>query len=400
MNWSTTVSPGINSTRSILDTNTAEKVDLLWKPPKNLMIFTTVFLSLIFAVGGIANTLLISIIQNSPNFKTPPNNHLVNICFNNLALSLCMLLSIASIYVQVEADTLAGIQSFLLTNCFLQYWGTFAAIGYYRQRTLHNPSMSLSARRNIILRSIIFSWIISLLTSLMISLSFIEENINACFTLVPFRRSFQMCLERKETSPERLCVSLILVTVFIVYLSIIVKSYYSVFRVINFPINFGKNQVAPLPRSFSLPSDLTDDHLSARSSYSIDETKQEHNKSYISTLSGETTMVVHYQKNEHILTFEDILALENPILASNTRKQNIQKQPLRLTRSTASNLSIKSKCPEFADISLGADLQRYQNVRNNFALRNYSLRRDRISLSSATRNSLCSSVLSQDPLLT
>jgi hypothetical protein len=100
------------------------------------------------------------------------------------------------------------------------------------------------------------------------------------------------------------------------------------------------------------------------------------------------TFVVHYQKSNHTLAFEDIFALENPILAATMHSSRTQKRQLHMTLSATSTTSTRSKCPDFTDISPSADLQRFQTLKNSSALNKQSWRRDRVSLSSATKNSM------------
>ena len=102
---------------------------------------------------------------------------------------------------------------------------------------------------------------------------------------------------------------------------------------------------------------------------------------------SDPSAIVHYHRDEHNLLYEDIFALENPILANNIRNMRI-KHPLQFTLSSSSTASNKSRCPDFSDITPGGDLDRRQTIKNNNALCKQSLRRDRVNLSSATRNSM------------
>ena len=56
--------------------------------------------------------------------------------------------------------------------------------------------------------------------------------------------------------------------------------------------------------------------------------------------------------------------------------------------SNASNTSSKSRFAEFTDISPSGEVERLERLKNKCALRNQTLRKDRISLSYATKNSI------------
>ena len=56
--------------------------------------------------------------------------------------------------------------------------------------------------------------------------------------------------------------------------------------------------------------------------------------------------------------------------------------------SNASNTSCKSKFADFTDISPSGEVERLERLKNKCALRNQTLRKDRISLSYATKNSI------------
>lgn len=371
----------------------------VWFLPFTATVITIVYLAFNIALGSAANCLLIIIINYSPTLKTPANSHLINICANNLVLCLCMLISLISVLLPTDfkgkINILTGFHVFLTSNCFLQYWGTFAAIGYYRSKIIRTPSLVLKRRRKIITRCLATSWATSVIVSLMVCLSHIEHDIYACITINPFQKAFLMCGNQNKLSSQRIGIVVVNLTVFCTILFVIVSSYHKVFKALNKGNPFGRNRVLPTSRSLSIPSDVGD---IMNSSVLNDLNGQEnagHTDKTIYSVSrrdicvnGEIT--VHYQRNDSInmLTFEDIMALENPILATRMRRQIMQKRPLQLTRSNASNTSVMSKCQDFTDISAGADLQRYQNMKNKSALRNLFLRRDRVGLNSATRNSL------------
>ncbi|XP_052799207.1 uncharacterized protein LOC128230805 [Mya arenaria] len=370
----------------------------IWTVPDTAYIITIVYLSLNIVIGASCNCLLILIINYSPTLKTPANSHLINICANNLILCLSMMLSLVSIVLpsgyKKNINILTGFHIFLTSNCFLQYWCTFASIGYYRSNIVYSPSMVVKRRRQIITRCLATSWATSVLVSLMICLSHIENDVYACLTFNPFQRTFILCGKNKELSAQRLGIIVISIIVFCVIFCIIVMSYRKVFKALNKGNPFGRNRVLPImSRSFSLPSEGGENASNqAQNGGAIFENGTD-KAVYTVTRNGANTnteFVVHYQRNDSInmLTFEDIMALENPILATQMRRQILQKRHLHLTRSNASNTSVKSKCPDFSDISASADLERYQNIKNRSALRNHFMRRDRAGFNSATRNSL------------
>ena len=61
--------------------------------------------------------------------------------------------------------------------------------------------------------------------------------------------------------------------------------------------------------------------------------------------------------------------------------------PLQRQLSMGSN-GRTSSFPEFTDISPAGELQRLERLKNTYALRSQTLRKDRISLSNATKNSI------------
>lgn len=388
--------PGFSNASAQNTSNVTD--DAIWTMPVTAHVIIIVFLCSNAAVGAACNCLLILIINYSPSLKTPANSHLVNICANNLILCVSMMLSLVSILLprdhKSNINILTGFHTFLISNCFLQYWGTFASIGYYRSKIIYCPSMALKRRRQIITRCLATSWATSIIVSLMICLSHIEHDIYACLTFNPFRKEFILCGDTRKISAQRLGIIIIDIIVFCVMFVIIVISYRKVFKALNKGNPFGRNRVLPImPRSFSLPSEGGTENTSVRDvngGHMFDHSDKTVYSITTHRPNSDTEFVVHYQRNDSInmLTFEDIMALENPILATHMRRQILQKRHVNMTRSNASNTSVKSKRHDFSDISASADLQRFQNLKNKSALRNHFLRRDRAGFNSATRNSL------------
>lgn len=83
---------------------------------------------------------------------------------------------------------------------FVQYWGAFASIGYYRFKTLHHPSLSLRVRRQLVSRAIAINWVISLLLAMTFSLANAHTSAYLPWTLDPFRHTYYLHLPREEGS--------------------------------------------------------------------------------------------------------------------------------------------------------------------------------------------------------
>lgn len=354
--------------------------------PVAILIVATVYLCVNILFTWLTNTTLITVIVVSPNLKTPPNNHLINICVNNLLLSCCMTFSVVAMNIRHLSDSahalLAGFQVFIVTNAFLQYWNTFTAIGYYRLRTIKIPSLSTKIRREIIRKCITASWFVSLFLSLVFTLSSVDNTSVPVKTSSPFRYEFPNSSVGGEASELKLvAVACIILVAFLADLFLLVGCYYRIFMVLDVTGSLGKNRVTPLHQP-GFTSDSTDLTLPMRRVYKPME------NNWVKPYTVSENFIVHFQKTEHTLDFDDVLALENPIVAATIRGHHVKK-PLRATVSNASVASTKSKTsPDFTDISVCAELQRIQKHKNNSALRNQFLKRDRISLSSATKNSL------------
>ena len=368
--------------------------DAIWDLPSSMVLISLVYLCVNILVSLFINALLIIIIQCSPVLRTPPNSHLVNICINNILLSISMLLSmvcvnINSVHINEEgSNALSGIQLFIVMNALLQYWGSFAAIGYYRFKTIKEPSLSLKTRRHIVSKSISGNWIVSLILSMTCSLSFARTSSDLRITLDPFRADYYIW-PKHTFSVNQLIIFLVIVSFFLVGFAIIAFSYYKIFKILNIAVSFAKNRVRPWQRTqsvsvenFDVPVQRTYQPTKANS------TQQQQQQRAFTVSDNLENCMVHYQKRDHSLCFEDIIALENPILAANRKTSPPQKIPVHATLSNVSMTSQKSKCPDFTDISLGADMDRIQKFKNSSALKNQSMRRARMSVSGAARNYL------------
>ncbi|XP_046353702.2 uncharacterized protein LOC124133365 [Haliotis rufescens] len=378
----------------------------VWELPYGVTVLALLCLSVNIVVSLLINALLMLILQHSPSLKTPPNSHLLNICINNILLCISMLLAMVGVNVNGVNDVtyevsqaLSSTQLFIVYNSLLQYWGTFACIGYYRKKTIKEPSLTLRIRRQIVSRSIAGNWIISLLLSTTCSLIYRGTSNIMETTLDPFRKDYYQS-KMSTFAAEQMTIILFILGVFLVGFVTIFSSYYSIFKTLNVTGTFAKNRVTPFQRAPSLASDVADLTVPCGRSYHPADAPA--GRPFTVSQKSNDTLVVHYQKCDNTLAFEDILALENPIRAANLVKQDHQKRQLQMTLSNGSTTSTRSRCPDFSDISLGADLERFQMMKNSSALRNQFLRRDRDSLSSAIRNSLvmfCAYLVCSLPLI-
>ena len=103
-----------------------ENVKSVWQYPPVVVVVITVIMSAVSVAGLLLNSLLVLTIQFSPSLKTPPNSHLLNICFNNLLLGLHALLALPSLHLngvhvpRIGSEVLSGLQLFLSMHCLLQ----------------------------------------------------------------------------------------------------------------------------------------------------------------------------------------------------------------------------------------------------------------------------------------
>lgn len=322
--------------------------------------------------------------------QTPPNAHLVNICVTNLSLCIGMLLSIASLLCQSPGveRVLGDLQLFVCVTCFLQYWSIFADIGFYRCKTIKRPSMPLRRRRRMIVRSIIVGWVGAIVLGIVVTVVFADGHSTVSWN--PFRRRIATAGSAwNQPMDVRQTVALYAVLLAIAgCVVMLVKSYYCIFKTLYRAWPLWRTRVAPWTRTGSLSSDGGEWPRPNRRAYRPEE--QACNRSVFTISSGGTTaadnFVVHFQKPNHSLTLDEIFALETPL---NAHVQIIRSAHRHL-QPTLSNTSLpaRRRYLEFSDISPGAELVRFQRIKNNCAMRTQSLRSDRGSLSGATRNSL------------
>ena len=378
--------------------------DDLWIMPPGWFI-PCVTLSLIQLVTGIfSNILLIITICSSASLRTPPNAYLVNICCNNCALCLCMVISFTSALLSTDVvdhvtpSAFGKVQMFFLVMCFLQYCSVFASIGFYRCKTVKNPALSTKTRNKMIIKSLVFGWLVSVIFALSVSISY--RSTTSVLSWNPFRKYFHQT-ELKgmgDLNAQQLALFYILLFVIILYCVIIIRSYHYIVKTLLKSSTVTKNKVSPWTRSSSVSSEGNDLMLTTQRSYKPDmdeslEVAEESSKGPFSISNGNVLIdnfVVHYQKKQHSASLDDAFALENPMKAQALKEfPPANKRHLTSQLSNVSQGSIKSlrRASDFTDISPGAELNRFQSIKNRKALHNQTLRRDRINLGSATKNS-------------
>ena len=174
-------------------------------------------------------------------------------------------------------------------------------------------------------------------------------------------------------------------------LGIIANAHYWILKTLYMARPLGENRVTPWQRSLS---DSSDDQDLAQRAYVPEEEADDQ----VYTISGglASNFVVHYQKRQQSVTLDEVFSLENPLKSSSNIAQTRQVHPLapqtrnavsprRLGEETAQD---ENQAVSFTDISPGAQLQRFQAIKNTAALRNQSWKKDRLSMREATKNSL------------
>lgn len=361
-------------------------------------VFCCILLVVNALLSLISNVVLIVTIYWSPSLKTPPNAHLVNICFTNLFLVVCMFTTLVALFVKsLDAEiekALRLVQLWAVTSAFFQYLASFASIAYYRCRTIAKPAMSTRYKKSVVNRSIGVCWIVTIIISLSMVLAF--EHKYLALTINPFDTVFYVPRDAEATSigfEQNMVLSVAFLT-FIVGLIAIMKCYYKIFKTLQFAKPICNNKVTPLRRASSTSDGTELNTTKGKMPPRLYGVKQ-CNWSQPYTISGAlanadngtttgfNNLTVHYEKRSHSLSFEESSILEHPMRWHCAHRQ------LKLSLSNTSNASVKSRgSPEFTDISLGAELHRYQSFKHHTAMRRLSLRRDRNSLYCAAKNSL------------
>ena len=364
-----------------------------WVMSRSCYVITLTLLSLEASLALLSNSLLIVTIRYSPSLKTPPNSQLISICVNNLLLVLNMILGLVSLYISSSTrpsvlytlDVLGNLQLFLTSTSCLQYWCIFSAIGFYRCTTLHRPSMSTRTRKTIVCRSIWIGWFLSTFSGMMLALAF--RSSKTIINWNPFRQRIVYDKIPPLTLYQSLAL-LLLLGVFLGGLIMLVSSYYRIFRMLYVNRPFCQNRVYPLVRNASISSEDNDLTLAVRPSYRPTIAFPSPTPFTISgNTFGDNSLTVHFNKSGNSVSM-DFTALENPIRAHrfSTVPQPLPHQQLQQQTSNASRNSIPNA--EFTDISPVGEMQRSQRFKTTCALRNQSMKRERLSLGGATKNSL------------
>ncbi|XP_074641308.1 uncharacterized protein LOC141899054 [Tubulanus polymorphus] len=363
--------------------------------PVNVTVSGLVLLAINFAISLISNILLVVTIYNSSSLRTPPNIHLVNICVNDLLLTVNTALSFGSMMFTGgnENSLNTAIDStifFISVNSGLIYCCTLTSIGYFRYRTNKKPSMSLASRQKIVHRSLWLIWFVSLIFSF--ALLGLFKDSGSIFSTNPFKRTY--CSNGfVGFNLKQILVVCFMVTVFIIGFGMIVYSYYRIFRSINvMKCCIRKKKIAPIctiaMNTKESVSTATPDIYCGGANASSKDRWADRSPMPRSTRpvpeNLDNSFVVRYVTQEEVIAVED--ALENPQRILKAKK----KPPLRMTLSNASTISTRSGAPafNFTDISPAADLYRFQAAKNKQVLKNSNIKRDRKSLSSAAKNGM------------
>ncbi|XP_025091126.1 uncharacterized protein LOC112562230 isoform X2 [Pomacea canaliculata] len=406
--WTASRSTSASSLNRTLDADT-------WRYPPEVRVATTVAVSCVCGVAVLLNILLALTIQFSPSLKTPPNSHLLNICCNNFALSLHMLMALPSLHLNGShvqhkgSEILSGLQLFLLMHCLFQYWCAFASIGYYRFKTIRKPSLSLRVRKLLVSRSITITWVISLLVAITFSLTTSVYSAYLPFTLDPFRAAYLLKPPpTADAAPsrtgeeslykdryEQVVVMSLVLGGLIVGLVIIVKSYYNICRTLNLSGSVGKNRVSPWP-AYSSSSPVTSSEQRT-GGFELTPPTVPGGRAYRPNAGGlpfcvsgsptseESQWIVHYQKCDHCVFIEDILTLDKAHNGKNSNSDSHKRclyagqRPLTATFSNGSTASV-------GKTSATSNTSNTSGIRT--ALSKQTVRRERGSLNSASKNSL------------
>ncbi|KAH9502820.1 hypothetical protein Btru_074539 [Bulinus truncatus] len=112
------------------------------------------------------------------------------------------------------------------------------------------------------------------------------------------------------------------------------------------------------------------------------------------TREHKETFIVMFNKQDSTVVIDDLTNGETRTQRSSSiRSPSVpgvrnDRMNLSSTLSNSSNSSVKSRIPEFTDISVGAELLRFQQQQSQSHHGRHSFRRETMSLSSAIKNSL------------
>ncbi|KAK6967880.1 hypothetical protein BgiMline_027730 [Biomphalaria glabrata] len=200
-------------------------------------------------------------------------------------------------------------------------------------------------------------------------------------------------MKHNSATKEHVAVTLIILLAFSVGLGIILTAYYSICRTLNVVSIVGRNRVCPRQQSPHIHSDSNDLTMSVARSYRPQYSVS--TPSFIGeVLSKEhkDAFIVMYNKQDSTVIIDDLVSGSETRTQRTTSSRNEngrgEKKNLSSTLSNSSNNSVKSKTPEFTDISRGEDLLRFQKEQSQTLQSRHSVRRESISLKSAIKNSL------------
>lgn len=343
-----------------------------WELSKTFWATSLSFLSIEIVLTAFTNILLILTICYSPNLKTPANAYLINICGTNLALMASMLLSLITL-VRKEISNesiLSRLQIFLRNACFLQYWALFAAIGYYRSKILCKPLVNIRSRRKIIKLTTAGSWFLSILLSSITTAMYSTTTNSLCWNAFRSEITYNNSFSLEDLKALNIVGVFLFTSTFFIFFLIILTSFIRIFNPYCTSLKSGRNRIAPW---------IIDDS----------DVVKKGKKTYrpFPTTDSDST-IVHYQKKSHSASIDEVFAaLENPIRAQIKLGYNIHHKNLHRTVSGTSNGSETSKCPEFSDITPAAQFSKFNWLRNIHSTAKVN-RKEKLSLSSATKNSL------------
>ncbi|ELU08429.1 hypothetical protein CAPTEDRAFT_217947 [Capitella teleta] len=372
----------------------------VWVMPSPLVHTAAAVIGIEALLSLTLNTILIATINHSPNLKTPPNSLLLNICVNNLVVVLSMVCSLVTLAESGDVsnswllETSTDLQEFLTALCFMQYWWIFAAIGHYRCKTLRKPALPLRVRCRIIYRTIVAGWVLSVLLALALALSF-KGNAS-----IMSWNSFRRCVNETETellqhAPNDGQIAILALALVAVAACgvVIISSYFFIMKTLIKAQPVGNNRVSPwaVPPSISIDDQGGESDTNKRSYCPQNEPCSGDWKEPYCISNGEVTkdFVVHYSKSTQSLAVIENSALDNPLRTH----QASPHLPLCSILPDAPHADVhnqqeSARTTAFTDISPSAQLQRFQRMKNSCALRNQSWKRDRVSLTSATKNSM------------
>ena len=349
---------------------------------------TKCFCCLVLFLTIVTNSFLLIILRRFSSLRTPPNNYLLNISINNFTLCICMTMSI--IYLLTASPLKCSkilifykLQLFVSSNAFLQYWGTFVSIGFYRYWTLRQQCLSQKMKMRIITQSVSACWIVSTSLSGLLIWTFTETE--------HMYLALLFCLDKSNaminlTADQSIVLSLYLLILFLGF-TIIILSYYRTFKAlssIKFPPKCKVTPFNMLDCHMTNPMDPCQQTNSVDflSKYTFMVSTQE---PYSSPSLAQESSIVYYSLKENSLLSDGVFALENPIKAS--RLERSPKPEVNRERSIGTT-DLEKEHVRFTDITSESNIKRMQTQQWRQVIRKLFFQRDdRLSLKTTTRNS-------------